>query len=116
MKVKGAFSLTVSESLGVALTSTTEDMWSVSQTITTPPHSAVKAVWSITTTTTTGNYRAALQLPDYATWILLLKAITSGSFHSPALMPLKSCNINGPFTGIEGVSSITSARPLGEHC
>jgi hypothetical protein len=39
--------------LGLAQTSTTESLWSISQTIS-PPMSTVKLVWTIATTTTTG--------------------------------------------------------------
>jgi hypothetical protein len=66
MKETTTFSLSVSDSLGVSQTSTTGDLWSVSQIVTIPPMSTVKLVWTIATTTTTGNYQATVVLPDYA--------------------------------------------------
>jgi hypothetical protein len=128
MKETTTFSLSVSESLGVAQTSTTTDLWSVSQTVTIPPMSTVKLVWSIATTTTTGNYQATMVLPDYArVWCSdKTQGHNEWFVQAPAFMPVyypsqctgNVCNINGPFTGIEGVSSNVqvSTCPLGVQC
>jgi hypothetical protein len=128
MKETTTFSLSVSDSLGLAQTSTTESLWSVSQTISIPPMSTVKLVWAVATTTTTGNYQATMVLPDYArVWCSdKTEGHNEWFVQAPAFMPLyypsqcsgNICNINGPFTGIEGVSSNVqlSTCPLGVQC
>eukprot|EP00998_Keelungia_sp_KM082_P005934 NODE_2216_length_1111_cov_51.555894_g2198_i0.p1 GENE.NODE_2216_length_1111_cov_51.555894_g2198_i0~~NODE_2216_length_1111_cov_51.555894_g2198_i0.p1 ORF type:complete len:313 (-),score=62.63 NODE_2216_length_1111_cov_51.555894_g2198_i0:92-1030(-) len=122
-----SFTLTVDRTSTQAQTHTEEKSWSVSQEIKIPPRSTVKATFTVEKMIVSGQYQATMKLPNYAKlwcndrvnghyeWFMTADDFLSSAYESCSG---NTCNIGGPFTGWQGVSSWVNVThcPLGVHC